>query len=265
MPRQRAAQATKKGKLMQKLALLAAVAALPLAAPSAFAQPAGDYNWNGSYIGVNLGQGNNADFDLDAELDVASGSTFFPAALAGGTFPTMRSFDGDGWVGGIQAGANWHTGMFVLGGEVDVQLSDISSSISIPNAPGGATSNPDGFTDLNFEVDYFATARLRAGVALDRFLIYATGGGAYGRVDFDRNYRVGTAEITDSTTSDQFGWTYGAGVEWGMTDFWTLRAEYSRVDLGSDSFDTSYSDGTIGRASIDTQFDVIRAGVNFRF
>ncbi|WP_429912909.1 outer membrane protein [Glycocaulis sp.] len=250
---------------MRKLALLAAAAALPVIAPSALAQYAGDYNWTGSYVGVNLGQGRNAEFDLDAALEIDAGSAFFPGALAGGTFPTMRTFDGDGWVGGIQAGANWQTGMFVLGGEVDVQLSDISSNTSIPNAPGGAADNPDGFTDLNFEVDYFATARLRGGVAFDRFLIYATGGGAYGRVDFDRNYRVGAAEITDSESSNQFGWTYGAGVEWGVTDFWTLRAEYSRVDLGSSNFDTSYDDGTIGRATIDTQFDVIRAGANFRF
>ncbi|KPP80846.1 MAG: outer membrane porin [Oceanicaulis sp. HLUCCA04] len=250
---------------MQKLALLAAVAALPLAAPSALAQQPGDYNWNGSYIGANLGQGDNADFELDAALEVDPGTAFFPGALAGGTFPTMRTFDGDGLVGGIQAGHNWQSGMFVFGGELDVQLSEISSAISIANAPGGAADNPDGFTDLNFEVDYFATARGRAGVAFDRILLYATGGVAHGRVDFDRNYRVAGAEVSDSASSNQTGWTYGAGLEWGMNEYWTLRGEYSRVDLGSDSFDTSYSDGTIGRATIDTQFDVIRAGVNFRF
>lgn len=249
---------------MRKLVLLAAIAAFPVITPSVAAQWY-DYDWTGGYIGVNAGQGQNAEFDLDASLEVAPGSPFFPGPVAGGTFPTARSFDGDGWIGGIQTGYNWQGGMLVLGGELDVQISDINSSISIPNAPGGATSNPDGFTDLNFEVDYFATARARAGVALDRFLLYATGGAAYGRVDFDRNYRVGAAEETASTSSDQFGWTYGAGVEWGMNEFWTLRGEYSRVDLRSDSFDTSYSDGTIGRTTIDTQFDVIRAGVNFRF
>ena len=97
-------ETTEKGNLMQKLALLAAVAALPLAAPSALAQQPGDYNWNGSYIGANLGQGDNADFELDAALEVDPGTAFFPGALAGGTFPTMRTFDGDGLVGGIQAG-----------------------------------------------------------------------------------------------------------------------------------------------------------------
>lgn len=249
---------------MRTLAFVAAVAALPVITPAVSAQMY-DYDWTGPYIGVNLGEGRDAEFDLDAALEVDAGSTFFPAPIAGGTFPTMSTFGGDGWVGGIRAGYNWQAGMFVLGGELDVQLSDVGSSTSIPNAPGGAADNPDGFTDLNFEVDYFATARARAGVAFDRILVYATGGVAYARVDFDRNYRVGTAEETASASADQTGWTYGAGTEWGMTDFWTLRAEYSRIDLGSSSFDTSYSDGTIGRATIDTQFDVIRAGVNFRF
>lgn len=249
---------------MRSLAFIAAIAALPVLTPAVSAQQY-DYDWTGPYLGVNLGQGRNARFDLDAALEVDPNSTFFPAGVAGGTFPTARAFDGDGWVGGIQGGYNWQAGMFVLGGELDVQLSDVSSSISIPNAPGGATANPDGFTDLNFEVDYFATARARAGVALDRVLLYATGGVAYGRVDFDRNYRVGAAEMTDSASADRTGWTYGAGAEWGMTEFWSLRAEYARVDLGSSGFDTSYDDGTIGRAAIDTRFDVIRAGVNVRF
>lgn len=254
----------KKGILMQKLGFLAAVAALPLLAPSVSAQQY-DYDWSGPYLGINAGQGHDAEFDLDAALEVDGSTTFFPGVLAGGTFPTLRTFEGDGTVGGIQAGYNWQSGMIVLGGEVDVQLSEISSSISIPNAPGGAVNNPDGFTDLNFEVDYFTTARARAGIALDRILLYATGGVAYGRVDFDRNYRVGAGEVTDSASSNLTGWTYGAGAEWGLTDAWTVRAEYARVDLGDGNFDTSYSDGTIGRANIDTRFDVIRAGVNFRF
>ncbi len=248
---------------MRKLALLAAAAALPLSAAAANAQA--DYDWTGPYIGVNLGQGREADFDLDAELEIDPGSTFFPAAIVGGTFPTARRFSGDGMIGGVQAGFNTQAGMFVLGGELDVQLSDISSSIAIPGAPGGAADNPDGFTDLRFEVDYFATARARAGVALDRFLIYATGGYAYGRVDFDRNYRVGGAEITDSASANRHGFTYGAGAEYALGDFWSVRAEYLKVDLGRDNFDTSYSDGTIGRASINTEFDVIRAGINLRF
>lgn len=246
---------------MKKLAILAATAAMCVPA----AANAQIYDWNGIYAGVNVGQGTEADFDLGAVLEVSPGTEFFPAPLAGGTFPTNRTFSGDGTVGGVQGGYNWQYGSFVLGGEVDLQTSDISSSISIPNAPGGAANNPDGFTDLSFGVDYFATARARAGIAFDRLLVYGTGGAAYGKVEFDRNYRVGAAEIRDSASSNRTGWVYGAGAEFALTDRISIRGEYSKVDLGSGSFDTAYTDGTIGRATIDTEFDLIRGGVNFRF
>lgn len=245
---------------MKKLVLCAAVAALGV--PAAYAQ---SHDWSGWYGGVNAGEGREADFDLSAVLEVDPATSFFPAPLAGGTFPTNRSFSGDGFVGGVQWGYNVQNGGLVLGGELDLQTSDISSTISIPNAPGGATNNPDGFTDLKFGVDYFTTARARAGYAFDRLLVYGTGGIAYGKVEFDRNYRVAGGEIRDSASSNRTGWVYGAGAEFAMTDRISVRGEYSRVDLGSGSFDTSYSDGTIGRASIDTQFDVLRAGVNFHF
>lgn len=246
---------------MKKSGLIVAAAALSMSA-AAHAQT---QDWSGWYAGVNAGEGQEADFDLSAVLEVAPGTTFFPAPLAGGDFPTNRTFSGDGFVGGAQAGYNMQNGGLVLGFEADLQTSDIGTAISIPNAPGGATNNPDGFTDLDFGVEYFATARARAGYAFDRLLVYGTGGVAHGKVEFDRNYRVGTGEVTDSASSNRTGWVYGAGAEFAMTDRISVRGEYSRVDLGSGSFDTAYSDGTVGRASIGTQFDVLRAGVNFHF
>lgn len=246
---------------MHKLILTAAVAALGVPS-AAYAQT---HDWSGWYAGANLGKGDKADFDLSAALLVSPTTTFFPAPLAGGTFPTNRTFSGDGTVGGLQVGYNVQQGMFVFGAEADIQLSDVGTAISIAGAPGGAANNPDGFTDLDFGVDYYSTARARAGIAIGRFLPYATAGVAIGKVEFDRNYRVGTAEVTDSASSTRTGSTYGAGVDIAVTDRMSIGAEYSKVDLGSDDFDTSYSDGTIGRATIDTQFEVLKARVNFSF
>lgn len=246
---------------MKKLVFCAAVAALGVTG----AAQAQAHDWGGWYAGVNAGEGSEADFALDAALDVDAATTFFPAPLAGRTFPTTRTFSGDGFVGGVQGGYNVQSGPLVFGGEVDLQTSDVGSAISIPNAPGGAAGNPTGFTDLEFGVEHFATARARAGYAFDRLLVYGTGGVAYGKVEFDRNYRVGAGEVRDSASSNKTGWIYGAGAEFALTDRISVRGEYSKIDLGSDSFNTSYSDGTIGRAEIDTQFDVLRAGVNFAF
>lgn len=246
---------------MNKTIVVAAVAALFLPA-AAHAQT---HDWSGWYAGVNAGQGQEADFDLGASLLVSPTTTFFPAPLAGGTFNTARTFSGDGTVYGAQGGYNWQSGMFVLGGEVDLQKSDISSSISIAGAPGGAANNPTGFTDLNFEVEHFATARARAGLAFDRVLVYGTGGVAYGKVNFDRNYRVGGGIVRDSADANQTGSIYGAGAEFALTDRISLGGEYMKVDLSDDDFDTSYSDGTVGLATIDTQFELVRARVNWSF
>ncbi|MFN7165040.1 MAG: outer membrane protein, partial [Hyphomonas sp.] len=232
---------------MQKLILAAAVAALGI--PSA--AQAQTHDWSGWYAGANIGKGDKADFDLSAELQISPTTTFFPAPLAGGTFPTNRTFSGDGTVGGLQGGYNFQQGMLVFGGEADINLSDVGTSISIPGAPGGAANNPDGFTDLAYGVDYYSTARARAGLAFGRFLPYATAGLAIGKVEFDRNYRVGANQVTDSASSTRTGSTYGAGLDVALTDRMSVGAEYSKIDLGSDSFDTSYSDGTIGRATID--------------
>ena len=243
---------------MKKHIVLAAVAVLGLPV-TAHAQT---QDWSGWYAGANIGQGDKADFDLDASLLVSPTTTFFPAPLAGGTFNTARTFSGDGTVGGIQGGYNYQQGSFVFGGEADLQLSDVGTSISIPNAPGGAVNNPTGFTDLAFGVDYYSTIRGRAGLAIGRFLPYATAGVAIGKVEFDRNYRVGTGEVTDSASSTRTGTTYGAGVDFAISDRLSVGAEYTKIDLGSDDFDTAYSDGTVGLATIDTQFDVMKARVN---
>ena len=104
-----------------------------------------------------------------------------------------------------------------------------------------------------------------AGVTFGRVLAYGTAGLAYGKVEFDRNYRVGANEIRDSADSNRSGTVYGGGADIALTDRFSVGAEYSKVELGEDDFGTSYSDGTIGRATIDTEFELVRVRANLRF
>jgi outer membrane immunogenic protein len=248
---------------MRKALLLAALA-VPASAAAASAQSFGAYDWTGPYVGVSAGYA-DGDFDLDALLQIDEDTDFFPDELAGEEFPTERSFSGDGYVAGIYAGWNFQTGSIVFGLEGDIQHSDISSSAGIAGAPGGADDNPDGVTELRFDVGYYGTVRGRVGWAWDRLMVYATAGGALGSVNFDRDYRVGSDLLQADASNTRYGWAAGAGVEFALDEWWTVRGEYMRVDLGSDSFNTTYSDGTIGLASIDTRFDTFRAGVGLRF
>ena len=92
----------------------------------------------------------------------------------------------------------------------------------------------------------------RLGYALDRTLFYAKGGVAFFDADFKANYAgqscktLGTCGTGGPSTfnydhSDTLvGWTVGAGVEYALSQSWSLKAEYQHFDFGSMSY--SYSD-----------------------
>jgi outer membrane immunogenic protein len=136
--------------------------------------------------------------------------------------------DDGGFVGGAQVGYNYQIGSFVVGLEGDIQYIDF----------GGATfRDTDGILREAGIDDWFGTARARAGVAFDRALIYATGGFAF--------------------ADDANGWTVGGGLEYAFTNNLSAKVEGLYVNLDNDD-DFPGFDG-------ETDFGVVRAGLNFRF
>ena len=139
-----------------------------------------------------------------------------------------------GVAGGAQAGYNWQVGQVVFGGEADIQ----------------ASGAEDMFASYKFSNLWFGTVRGRAGYAFDNVLVYATAGLAYG------GGRLQIAGLSESAT--QFGWTVGAGLEFGLTRNWSAKAEY---------LFTSLSDKTYVLSGISSGIDssMVRLGVNYRF
>jgi outer membrane immunogenic protein len=133
-----------------------------------------------------------------------------------------------GFVGGAQVGYNYQIGSFVVGLEGDIQYADFGREGAF--VVGGTTYDVDNS-------DWFGTVRARAGVAFDRALIYATGGFAF----------------ADEAT----GWTVGGGVEYAFTNNLSAKIEGLYVNLDNDD-DFPGFDG-------ETDFGVVRAGLNFRF
>ncbi|MCC2651747.1 MAG: hypothetical protein K0Q60_1910 [Microvirga sp.] len=139
--------------------------------------------------------------------------------------------DDGGFVGGAQVGYNYQIGSFVVGLEGDIQYADFG-------ADGTFDFDGDGVFDDDFDSsDWFGTVRARAGVAFDRALIYATGGFAF--------------------ADDANGWTVGGGVEYAFTNNLSAKIEGLYVNLDNDD-DFPGFDG-------ETDFGVVRAGLNFRF
>jgi len=169
------------------------------------------HDWTGFYAGINAGYGFGK--------------------LYGD--PGVDAFDSiDGLIGGAQIGANVQFDMFVLGVEGDIQVSGMSQEI----AP------------VTVSLEYFGTVRARAGVAVDNFMPYVTGGFAYGGGKIDN----GVANETNT----HWGWTAGAGVEVALDDSVSFKGEYLYTDLGEETY---FGD------SAGLRFHTVRAGVNFHF
>jgi len=173
------------------------------------------YTWAGIYIGINGGYGASR-----LSADYLSGSQ-----------------SGSGWIAGGQLGANYQFGVFVVGWEVDEQWSNQRT-----------TFNFSGIT-VTDELVAFGTARVRGGVAMDRVLLYLTGGGAY----VARNVAIPTTSVSVQGV----GFVGGAGIERLITPNITLRAEYLYLQTLDDT-------STIAQGSSHLSDNIFRVGVNYK-
>ncbi len=131
----------------------------------------------------------------------------------------------------------------MVGLETDIQYADI-----------GGDNDFDGIANGDDEDEsWFGTVRARAGYAFDRALIYGTGGLAYGEV---RN----ALNSFNSSDDVSVGWTIGAGVEYAFTNNLTAKVEGLYVNLEQDDNDLPAVAG-----QDETEFGVIRAGLNYKF
>ncbi|MDX8452727.1 porin family protein [Mesorhizobium sp. VK9D] len=187
---------------------------------------AASFDWTGAYIGVNAGGGFGT-FKLTPNPNVGTG----------------LSLSSGGFLGGIQAGYNWQSGQMVYGVEADFQGSDVKASFSGLFGPG----------EIETKVDWFGTLRARLGFTpVDRFMVYGTGGLAYGHEK--------TTSGPTSLSKTKAGWTVGAGAEYAINTNWTIKSEYLYTDLGKATFD-------VGGGSIDVKvpFHTVRVGLNYKF
>jgi len=217
------------------------------------------FSWTGWYIGGNAGYGWGSGTNPSISSD---DFTFDP-----GTFPSVSP---RGFIGGGQIGYNWQVNpSFVLGLETDFQGADIKGSGSNPftllNPAGAATGA--GTASLSEKLDFFGSARARAGLAFNNWLLYGSGGLAYGNVKSTIGL-VDTAPdaVAGSRSETRVGWAAGGGVNYAMTPNWILGVDFLHYDLGhttvtgvdpvtANSITASQKvDGNIVRGVIDYKF-----------
>jgi outer membrane immunogenic protein len=221
----------------------------PPRAPAAYIPVAPPmYNWGGIYIGINGGYGFGKSTWTVPAADTGPGNININGAVVGGTF-----------------GANFQTGQFVFGIEGDGDWSNIKGSASGATSAAclGSSSTTCTYQTSN---DWLATLRARMGVAWDRVLIYGTAGGAAG--DIKANFSPAAPLTGASSSSTEFGWTAGGGLEFGITDNVTAKVEYLYVDLQNSSFScTAVACGTAAAVSapVSLTTSLVRAGLNLKF
>jgi len=157
---------------------------------------------------------------------------------------------------------------WLLGVEADVQYSSIkkNSAVDISGVPAFDPST----TTVEHKMDWFGTARLRAGyIPWEPLLIYVTGGLAVGHVEdtADIAFPAIPQDYAGSASKVKFGWTAGAGIEWAFLANWTAKVEYLYYNLGDNTVDIGTVTGPLATASatFPAKGSIGRIGVNYRF
>jgi outer membrane immunogenic protein len=209
--------------------------------------PAAIRNWNGFYLGGNVGSGTGRN------------PTSFrsPSNILGATAQQF-SLNPDGINGGGQVGYNWQASNWVLGLEADIQASSQRDNKTTISA---------GAAGYDHKLPWFGTVRGRLGYSLGSTLFYATGGYAYGGVKTRISNVSSGAELASFSTT-KGGWTAGAGIETPIKLLglfgpqWTTKTEYLYVDLGKTT--NAVANTTMINETRVTEH-IFRTGLNYNF
>jgi outer membrane immunogenic protein len=240
------------GALIATAPAFAADMALKAAPP-----PAPVWSWNGWYAGLNAG----------GSFGTARDSTTFAGAPFGTSSGRL-----DGFVGGGQIGYNWQSNIWVYGLEADIQGTSERNSANtagfvpaigcalLPCAAAAAVVDTE-------KLPWFGTVRARLGVlGSPTWLLYATGGLAYGEIDSTAALTIGAATTINSFNTTRAGWTAGGGVEAALGNNWTGKIEYLYLNFGSFT-NTVIGLGPASPFTLTTHVtdNIVRVGVNYHF
>jgi outer membrane immunogenic protein len=193
--------------------------------PPVYVPPVPIFSWTGLYLGGQVGYAWAND---PANVAAATpADEFGPASFDTASFSSRPQ----GVIGGAHIGYNLQINQWVVGLEGSVDGTSISTSIT------KSIFAPDfsNILTVGTQASIQGSIRARAGIAWDRAMIYATGGAAF--TGIKNNYSVVDLDFEDFATPESIsktraGWTVGGGIEYAITNNWSVRAEYRYSDFG---------------------------------
>jgi outer membrane immunogenic protein len=194
--------------------------------------PAATFNWTGCYAGIHGGGGTQVDS--------------FVAIIGGGG------------VAGGQLGCDTQIGQLVFGVESEGARTDLVDR---------ASTALSGFSRQSITRNsWIADLSARAGVAIDRALIYSKIGMASGGFHFSTSATQPPIENGSGTLS---GLLLGCGIEVAVAPHWSARLEYDHIDYVGRNF--QFSEPALGSnlpfiaQSESASANLVKASVNYRF
>lgn len=159
--------------------------------------------------------------------------------------------DGDsGFIGGGQVGFNYQINQWVLGVEGDLAGTTIKDSVSATVVGPGAVTTGSAEASL----DWVSTLAPRIGYAFNNWLVYGKVGGAWAHASGTANAAINGMQVASISVDETVsGWMLGIGAEYALSDNWTAKIEYNMMDFGNSGPFT------------DNKFNILKAGINYRF
>jgi outer membrane immunogenic protein len=179
----------------------------------------------------------------------------------------------------VQGGYNRQSGSFVWGVELDFNWFDLTTR------HGGGflyrTNNAPYSLTVKESTDWMLTARPRVGWALNRWLLYLTGGIAASHSEFEQTFSeppFAPNPEKASASKTRVGWTVGSGIEFAFGRSWSARVEYLYARFGETEVvgrlggadGASAAAGSVDGATFTNRLSplelhLFRGGVNYHF
>lgn len=180
-------------------------------------------NWSGSYIGATIG-GLSSTADLNG--------------LTGAIDSESYSISG-------HTGSNYQIGSIVFGPELSAMATDAASQ-----------ERSMGFITTKTELDWIASARVRAGIALDNVLLYGTGGVALTSSDVE----ISAPGFSVDSQNFHTGYVVGGGAEVEL-----VTGIHARVEALHYGFSGELLPTPTGASELDLDVTTVRAGISLKF
>lgn len=218
--------------------------------------------WGGLYIGGSAGFGTG---DTSGQIDIPDlRRELVTKDYEGGDYYgeleklierlLQSDYDVNGAIYGVHAGYNWQRGSLVYGLEAGFNGTNMDGSSACVV-----------LLNCQRSLDWYGTGVARIGYAPGNTLFYGFGGIAWGEVKTNIGLVSAGIPLFEGEES-HVGWTAGLGVEHAFNERFSVRVEYSHVDLGEEDTALTFRGRTIPGVTdnVDLSFDAIKVGASYK-